>query len=143
MPLSRFHLPSESACFFCCLLESDNWPKVSCYWNSFWGNVLEGVLRLVLLVGYIWGIGFMPDIRRVFQYHGAEHKTINAFEANADLTPRRGIRILSGTSTLRNFILVDPGCYIHRCLCIAGTAACLGKVIQPHRIAATIGFGGL
>ncbi len=57
------------------------------YWNSFWGNVLEGVLRLVLLVGYIWGIGFMPDIRRVFQYHGAEHKTINAFEAKADLTP--------------------------------------------------------
>ncbi len=59
------------------------------HWNSFWGNVLEGVLRLVLLVGYIWGIGFMPDIRRVFQYHGAEHKTINAFESNAELTPEK------------------------------------------------------
>ncbi len=57
------------------------------HWSSFWGNALEGLLRLVLLVGYIWGIGFMPDIRRVFQYHGAEHKTINAFEAKAELTP--------------------------------------------------------
>jgi uncharacterized protein YqhQ len=57
------------------------------HWNSFWGNALEGLLRLVLLVGYIWAIGFMPDIKRVFQYHGAEHKTINAFEAKAELTP--------------------------------------------------------
>jgi uncharacterized protein YqhQ len=41
----------------------------------------------VLLVGYIWAIGFMPDIRRLFAYHGAEHKTINAYEAGAELTP--------------------------------------------------------
>jgi len=39
------------------------------------------------LIGYIWAISFMPDIKRVFQYHGAEHKTINAFEAGAELTP--------------------------------------------------------
>lgn len=51
------------------------------------GNLLEGVLRLFLLVGYIWAIGFMPDIKRLFGYHGAEHKTINAFEAGAELTP--------------------------------------------------------
>jgi uncharacterized protein YqhQ len=51
------------------------------------GNLLEGVLRLLLLIGYIWAIGFMPDIKRLFAYHGAEHKTINAFEANAELTP--------------------------------------------------------
>jgi len=48
---------------------------------------LEGVVRLALVVAYIWGIGHMEDIRRVFQYHGAEHKTINAFEAGAELTP--------------------------------------------------------
>jgi uncharacterized protein YqhQ len=48
---------------------------------------LEGVFRLALIMGYMWAIGFMPDIRRVFQYHGAEHKTINAFEAGAELTP--------------------------------------------------------
>jgi uncharacterized protein YqhQ len=51
------------------------------------GNLLEGVLRLALLVGYIWAIGFMPDVRRLFGYHGAEHKTINAYEAGAELTP--------------------------------------------------------
>ena len=51
------------------------------------GNLLEGVLKLGLLIGYIWAIGFMPDIKRLFGYHGAEHKTINAFEAGAELTP--------------------------------------------------------
>lgn len=56
--------------------------------SALWiGNLVEGVLRLLILIGYIWSIGFMPDIRRVFQYHGAEHKTINAFEAGAELTP--------------------------------------------------------
>jgi uncharacterized protein YqhQ len=57
------------------------------HWNAWWSNFLEGVLRLLMLIGYIWGIGFMPDIARVFAYHGAEHKTINAYEAGADLTP--------------------------------------------------------
>ncbi|MBK6791948.1 MAG: DUF1385 domain-containing protein [Anaerolineales bacterium] len=56
--------------------------------SALWiGNLVEGLLRLLILIGYIWVIGFMPDIRRVFQYHGAEHKTINAFEAGAELTP--------------------------------------------------------
>jgi uncharacterized protein YqhQ len=57
------------------------------HWNGWWSNLVEGVLRLLMLVGYIWAIGFMPDIARVFAYHGAEHKTINAFEAGADMTP--------------------------------------------------------
>jgi uncharacterized protein YqhQ len=56
-------------------------------WNVWLSNLFEGLLRLALLVGYIWGIGFMPDIKRLFSYHGAEHKTINAYEAGADLTP--------------------------------------------------------
>jgi uncharacterized protein YqhQ len=49
-------------------------------------SLVEGVVRLTLVVGYIWAIGFMPDIDRVFAYHGAEHKTINAYEAGEDLT---------------------------------------------------------
>lgn len=55
--------------------------------NLWLGNLAEGVLRLALLVGYIWAIGFMPDVKRLFGYHGAEHKTINAYEAGAELTP--------------------------------------------------------
>lgn len=57
------------------------------HWNAWWSNLLEGVIRLLMLVGYIWGIGFMPDIARIFAYHGAEHKTINAYEAGVELTP--------------------------------------------------------
>ncbi len=57
------------------------------HWSSFAGNFLEGFVRLVLLVLYVWLIGFMPDIKRVYGYHGAEHKTINAFEDGAELTP--------------------------------------------------------
>jgi uncharacterized protein YqhQ len=43
-------------------------------------NVAEGLLRLALLLGYLVAISFLPDIRRVFAYHGAEHMTIHAFE---------------------------------------------------------------
>ncbi len=43
-------------------------------------NIIEGLIRVVLLLGYIVGISFMPDIRRVFAYHGAEHMTIHAYE---------------------------------------------------------------
>jgi uncharacterized protein YqhQ len=53
--------------------------------NSLLANLLEGLLRLVLLVGYIWAIGHVPEIRRVFAYHGAEHMTIHAFEAGDPL----------------------------------------------------------
>jgi uncharacterized protein YqhQ len=56
-------------------------------WNVWLNNLVEGAVRLLLLVGYIWAIGFMPDVKRLFAYHGAEHKTINAYEAGADLTP--------------------------------------------------------
>jgi len=55
--------------------------------SSWWGNLAEGLMRLLLLIVYIWLIGLMPDIQRVFAYHGAEHKTINAFEAGVELTP--------------------------------------------------------
>lgn len=61
-------------------------------WNAGWGNLAEGVVRLILVVGYIWAVGLVPDIRRVFGYHGAEHKTINAFEDGAELTPENVAR---------------------------------------------------
>jgi uncharacterized protein YqhQ len=51
-------------------------------------NLIEGAIRLTLLVGYIWAIGRMSDVKRLFGYHGAEHKTINAYEAGAELTPQ-------------------------------------------------------
>ena len=55
--------------------------------NVWAAAAVEGVARLLLIIGYIALIGRIPDVKRVFQYHGAEHKTINAFEAGAELTP--------------------------------------------------------
>ncbi len=51
-------------------------------------NLAEGVVRLGVFVGYLGAISLMPDIRRVFAYHGAEHKTINAYEHGASLEPQ-------------------------------------------------------
>ncbi len=80
--------------------------------GSWWGNLIEGIIRLGLLVGYIWAVGHVPDIRRVFAYHGAEHKTINAFEAGVELTPENVARFSTehprcGTSFLLSLILLS------------------------------------
>jgi uncharacterized protein YqhQ len=56
--------------------------------SHFVSNLLEGIIRLALFLAYVWAIGFIPDIQRVFGYHGAEHKTINTYEANDELTVR-------------------------------------------------------
>ena len=50
-------------------------------------NIIEGVLRAVIFIGYVAVIGLWSDIREVFRYHGAEHKTINAFEKGLAMTP--------------------------------------------------------
>jgi uncharacterized protein YqhQ len=55
-------------------------------------NLIEGVIRLVILIGYIWAVGLMPDIRRVYGYHGAEHKAIHAYEAGEPLLPEVAAR---------------------------------------------------
>ena len=81
-------------------------------WNAWSGNLLEGLVRLLLLIGYIWAVGFLPDIRRVFAYHGAEHKTINAYEAGAELTPENAARFplehaRCGTAFLLTLVLLS------------------------------------
>lgn len=50
-------------------------------------NVVDGILRVAIFIFYIWLIGRMEDIRRMFQYHGAEHKTIHCYEHRLELTP--------------------------------------------------------
>lgn len=50
-------------------------------------DTIEGVVKLTIFIGYIALIGLMPDVKRLFGYHGAEHKTINAYEAGAPLVP--------------------------------------------------------
>lgn len=55
--------------------------------SSIWSNVAEGLVRLALLVGYVGLIGLMPEMRRVYEYHGAEHMTIHAWEHDDPLDP--------------------------------------------------------
>lgn len=55
--------------------------------NSIILNLIEGILRLLMFIVYIAVISLMKDIKEVFQYHGAEHKCIHAFENNKELTP--------------------------------------------------------
>jgi uncharacterized protein YqhQ len=62
--------------------------------------VVEGVIRVAVFVAYILVISLLPDLRRVFQYHGAEHKAINALEGGADLTP----------ANVQKFSLIHPRC---------------------------------
>lgn len=58
-------------------------------WNAWMGNLLEGLVRLGFLILYMWGIGQVEDIKRVFSYHGAEHKVINTYEAGVELVPEK------------------------------------------------------
>ncbi|TVY11474.1 DUF1385 domain-containing protein [Paenibacillus cremeus] len=54
--------------------------------NQIGHNLLEGLIKIILLVAYIYGISLTPMIKRLFQYHGAEHKVISAYEAGLELT---------------------------------------------------------
>ena len=55
--------------------------------NSMGMNILEGIIRVSIFLSYVYIIGKMEDIKRVYQYHGAEHKTIFCYENNMELTP--------------------------------------------------------
>jgi uncharacterized protein YqhQ len=94
----------------------ENWLGIT-HW---WSNVIEGLIRLVFVVGYIWVIGKMEDIERVFMYHGSEHKTVNTFEAGKPLT----------VESVQEASLVHPRC---------GTSFLLTLVIISVLVFALVG----
>ena len=63
-------------------------------------NLIAGVVRIAILVGYMWAVAFMPEIKRVFMYHGAEHKTVYCNEAGLELT----------VENARQFSCLHPRC---------------------------------
>lgn len=73
-------------------------------------NLVEGGIRVVFFVLYLWGLSLLPDVRRVFQYHGAEHKAVNAYEAGqADLSfalKQSPIHARCGTNFVFLFVVV-------------------------------------
>src|SRR5829696_334414 len=65
-----------------------------------WFVLVEGLIRVCLFIGYLLIISLLPDLRRVFEYHAAEHKVINAYEAGEELVPER----------VQRFSLIHPRC---------------------------------
>jgi uncharacterized protein YqhQ len=80
-------------------------------------NLVDGGIRLLLFLLFIWGVSLFPDIRRVYQYHGAEHKTVFAFE-NGDPLETAAVQKYStfhprcGTSFLMTVMLISIGFYM-------------------------------
>ncbi len=80
-------------------------------------NLVDGAIRLILFLLFIWGVSLFPDIRRVYQYHGAEHKTVFAFE-NGDPLETATVQKYStfhprcGTSFLMTVMLISIGFYM-------------------------------
>jgi uncharacterized protein YqhQ len=80
-------------------------------------NVVDGVIRIALFLLFIWGVSLMPDIRRVYQYHGAEHKTVFAFESRDPLTVKNAQAYSTfhprcGTSFLMTVMLISIVIYM-------------------------------
>ena len=96
--------------------------------SQFWGNIFEGVIRLSLVVGYIWIIGFMADVKRLYGYHGAEHKTINAYEAGAPMTPE----------SVARFSLQHPRCGTAFLLTVVVISIILYSFLPPMGIGVRI-----
>ncbi|HET6947934.1 MAG TPA: DUF1385 domain-containing protein [bacterium] len=97
-------------------------------------NLAEGALRVAILIGYIAGIGRLPDIRRVFAYHGAEHKAVNAHEAGVPLD----------VSHVRSHSRFHPRCGTSFLLIVMIVAVIvfsfLGRPPLPQRIASRVAF---
>ncbi|HOK54309.1 MAG TPA: DUF1385 domain-containing protein [Armatimonadota bacterium] len=80
--------------------------------NRFWLGLTEGGIKMLFLFLYVWGISKWKEIHRVYQYHGAEHKVINAFEAGEEMTVENiqkhtTVHVRCGTSFLLVVILVS------------------------------------
>jgi uncharacterized protein YqhQ len=65
-----------------------------------WFVIVEGLIRVTIFIAYLSLISLLPDLRRVFEYHGAEHKAINAYEAGEELEPE----------TVQRYSLIHPRC---------------------------------
>src|SRR5919197_1209272 len=74
-----------------------NWLPIE---TTGWFVIVEGIIRVTIFIVYLSLISLLPDLRRVFQYHAAEHKAINAYEAGEELEPQR----------VQRFSLIHPRC---------------------------------
>jgi uncharacterized protein YqhQ len=87
-------------------------------------NLVDGIIRLIIFLAYLWAISFFKEIRRIFEYHGAEHKSIFAFEAGEVLTPDR----------VKGFSYLHPRCGTSFLL-IVMVVSILVFALIPHHLA--------
>lgn len=78
---------------------------------TFAWNLVDGIVRVAIFIGYIWAIGNMSDMKELFQYHGAEHKTIHCYEHGLPLTPENAsqfprLHVRCGTAFLIMVMIV-------------------------------------
>ena len=86
-------------------------------------HLWDGLFKCLIFMGYIWAISFVPDIRRVFQYHGAEHKVIHAFEAGGRRGRRHGGPHEPPAPPLRHHVPAVRHRHLHHPACGAGAPA--------------------
>ncbi|MBQ7828034.1 MAG: DUF1385 domain-containing protein, partial [Clostridia bacterium] len=75
------YLPSAIASLFDGIIKA-TWAKA----------IIEGVIKIAIFIGYMVAVSFMPDIKRTFEYHGAEHKSIACYESGMELTPENAAK---------------------------------------------------
>jgi len=80
--------------------------------TGFWFNLIDGILRLIIFLIYVWVISLLSDMKKVFQYHGAEHCTVHCYESGKKLTPLNAIKFTTlhprcGTSFLFIVIMIS------------------------------------
>lgn len=97
--------------------------------NPFVWNIVDGVVRVAIFIFYVWLIGRMPDIKRMFSYHGAEHKTIHCYEHGLELTSENArqfprLHVRCGTAFLIMVMLI--AIVVYTVIPLDGVIASLG-----------------
>lgn len=97
--------------------------------NPFIWNIVDGVVRVAIFIFYVWLIGRMPDIKRMFSYHGAEHKTIHCYEHGMDLIPQNArqfprLHVRCGTAFLIMVMII--AIVVYTVIPLGGVIAALG-----------------
>ena len=104
-------------------------------------NVVDGIVRIVVFVFYIWLIGCMQDIKRMFSYHGAEHKTIHCYEHGLPLTPENArsfprLHVRCGTAFLIMVMII--AIFVYTITPLNGLIAAWGVPDGPAKLALVI-----
>lgn len=115
--------------------------------GSIWLAVIEGIMKTAIFIVYLWLVSLMPDIKRTFQYHGAEHKSIACFESGEELTPenaRKHRRFHPRCGTSFMFLMILIGIFVGmfvRFILPDGVPAIIVALVKLALLPITMGIG--